>query len=125
MNSPRPEKARVSRWKKLGGLPIQGAVGTHLVLLVIALIWVFKEAPAPPEKQYDFTARPAGGGGGESVKSTLQQKARASFTSPATARIAAADVAADITLPDLAEKSGGKFTMIHPDGTTTLVKAGD
>lgn len=100
MTSPRPEKARVSRWKKFGGLPFWVSVGVHLVLLAVALIWVFKVVPASPEKQYDFISRPSGGGGGDSIRNTLQQKSRASFSTPSTARIAAADVAADITLPD-------------------------
>jgi hypothetical protein len=85
----------VALWKR-GGAPLWISIGVHLVLLVIAVIWVW-QIPAKPEKRVDFLA--SGKDDGGAAHSIVQRKQDSVLARSSTARIAAVDVTSHLVLP--------------------------
>ncbi|RYD18815.1 MAG: hypothetical protein EOP88_21260, partial [Verrucomicrobiaceae bacterium] len=104
----KPVPGKNTIWRKLGGGALAFSIAFHIVLLVIALIRVFQQIPAP-ESGPDFLSSP--GGGGSPVAEMEARRHRVRFIPPVTTRAAAVDVHSRIALPEpekLALLSGTK-----------------
>lgn len=96
--------AKPKFWEKIGGASLTFAVLFHVILLVVAAIWII-QIVQPPEKKVDFM--PTGGGGGErGAEYQVQQKRIAQIT-PATdvKRVFAEGAVSNFSIPE----SGNNF----------------
>jgi len=117
-NAPPPAvPAKQSAWGKIGGGPLTVAVLLHVILLILAAVWIF-QIIHPPEKTVDFM--PAGGGGGErGAQYNVQQKKRAQIA-PSTnvKRVFAEGSISHFSIPD----PGNDFGEMSPQ--TSLAGGG-
>lgn len=94
------------------------SIGVHLIVLILALMWVLKIVPAEPEKRVDFTPRFTGGGGGSPSVKSIRREPTARLARSNLPRIAAVDVASTIVLPEPGDGSG--FTTLSSPGSSSL-----
>lgn len=102
MNPPsHPRKERFRRlWRKQGA-SLSGSLGFHLLVLVIASIWVLRVVPAPAifEKRIDFM--PPGGGGGDPALLELDSRRQhLDFANRRMERISAQGALSELSLPE-------------------------
>lgn len=84
--------------RKLGAGSLAISLIVHGILIALGIFIVIAVIPPEPEKTVDF--KPGGGGGGSPASSPSQKKMQASIAKPNTARVAAANVSSNFTLPE-------------------------
>lgn len=102
---PQAVSARRRAWELIGGGSLAFAVLLHLILLIVAAVWIF-QIVLPPEKTVDFM--PPGGGGGErGAEYNVQQKKRAQITpSSNVKRVFAEGAISNYSIPDPGDNFG-------------------